>query len=77
MIVCKIKGRKKLTDREQRFLSEYFRDMFMAYDLEYVFLGAQGTRTDIHGGKFSTKSRDKLGDKAKVSGKTYDKGIKS
>lgn len=27
----------------------------------------QGTRTDIHGGKFSTKSRDKLGKKAKVS----------
>ena len=40
MIVCKIKGKRKLTEREQRFLSEYFRDMFMAYDLEYVFLGS-------------------------------------
>ena len=28
----------------------------------------QGTRTDLHGGKFSTKSRDKLGAKSKKTG---------
>ena len=38
MVCVKIKGKKVLTDREHRFLSEEFRNYFMSYDLEYVFL---------------------------------------
>lgn len=45
MIVCKIKGRGKLTAREKRYLSEYLKDMFMSYNLEYVFLGVGDNNT--------------------------------
>jgi len=38
MVCVKIKGKRKLTDREKRNLSKEFRILFMSYDLDYIFL---------------------------------------
>jgi hypothetical protein len=38
MICCKIKGKSNLTVREKKELSGLFRNYFMSYNLDYVFL---------------------------------------
>lgn len=38
MIVCKIKGKHKLTERERRYLSDTFKNLVFANSLEYVLV---------------------------------------
>lgn len=37
---CVIKGKRKLSEWENRKLKEEFKNMFFAYDLEYLFMSS-------------------------------------